>query len=358
MTIVDRYISREIFKFFCMILAAVAIIYLVVELFSVLDNFMEAEVPLSRLISFFFLRLPLFISQITPVCTLLTVLITFGLMNKNNEIIALKSSGVSVYFLLRPVIAFGVLFSILLFILSEVIVPLTIDKANRIWLVEVKKKSLVASRQKNIWIKGKRSIYYISYYNPQNNSISGISLNYFDAEFKLVKRMEAKTGIFENGKWTLVDIMEQVLDKNSADYNVLFYDQKIVDIDFYPQDLKRVVKKSEEMNVAELYAYILDVESEGYDATVYRVDFHAKFAFPMICIIMCIIATGLAVKRRSREGLSIIIAYGLCMIFLYGASYSFCLSIGYGGVLPPFVAAWIANAVFLCVGLFNLINVE
>lgn len=358
MTIVDRYISREILKLFCIILAAVATLYLIVELFSVLDNFMAAEIPLSRMIPFFFLKLPLFIAQISPVCTLLAVLITFGLMNKNNEIIALKSSGVSVYFLLRPVIAIGVLFSIMLFILSEVVVPLTIDKANRIWLVEVKKKSLVASRQKNIWIKGKRSIYFISYFNPQKNSIAGISLNYFDADFKLIKRLEAKTGFYKNGKWTLFDIMEQALAKNSEEYDVSFHDQKIVDIDFQPQDLKRVVKKSEEMNVAELFAYIHDVEADGYDATVYRVDFHAKFAFPIICIIMCIIATGLAVKRRSREGLSISIAYGLGMIFLYGASYSFCLSIGYGGVLPPFLSAWIANVVFLCVGLFNLINVE
>jgi lipopolysaccharide export system permease protein len=224
--------------------------------------------------------------------------------------------------------------------------------------VEVKKKSLVASKQKNIWIKGKRSISYISYYNPQKNRISGVSLNYFDADFNLIKRVEAKMGIYKDGQWTLVNIMEQELNKNGQDYNVSFYDRKIADVEFYPQDLERVVKKSEEMNVAELYAYLRDIESEGYDATVYRVDFHAKFAFPVICIIMCIIATGLAAKRRIREGLSISIAYGLGLIFLYAALYSFSLSLGKGGVLPPLVSAWISNIIFLCLGLFNLINVQ
>ena len=154
MSIIDRYISREIIKVFILILAAVAMIYLAVDFFEKVDNFMEADVPLTRLASYFLLKLPLVVSQTTPVCILLTVLITFGLMNKNNEIVALKSSGLSVYILLRPVIVIGIMATIGLFLLSEVIVPVTISKANRIWRLEVKKKSLLTSRQKNIWIKG------------------------------------------------------------------------------------------------------------------------------------------------------------------------------------------------------------
>ena len=159
MTIIDRYISREIIKYFCLVLFAVAMIYLAVDFFQKVDNFIMAEVPLIRMISYFLLKLPLVISQLTPICILLTVLITFGLMNKNNELIALKSGGVSVYFLLRPVFVIGVVSSICLFILAEVIVPVSISKANKIWLQEVKKKSLLTSRQKNIWFKGTRSIY-------------------------------------------------------------------------------------------------------------------------------------------------------------------------------------------------------
>jgi lipopolysaccharide export system permease protein len=358
MTIIDRYISREIIKIFFLILGAVAMIYLAVDFFEKVDKFMAANVPLTRLVSFFLLKLPLMISQIAPVCILLTVLITFGLMNRNNEITALKSSGISIYILLRPVLVIGVVATIGLFLLSEVIVPVTISKANKIWRLEVKKKPLLASRQKNIWIKGKRSIYYISYYNPQNDSISGISLNYFGADFQLIKRIEAKQGIYENGQWKCTELMEQVLGHNGADYQVTFYDQRVIDLDFSPQDLKRVVKKSEEMNIAELFEYIQDVEAEGYDATIYRVDFHVKFAVPFVCIIMCIIATSIAVKRNVQEGISISIAYGIGIIFLYVVAFSFCISLGYGGVLPPVIAAWIASLIFLCLGLINLINAE
>jgi len=83
-------------------------------------------------------------------------------MNKNNEIIALKSSGVSITYLLGPVVLIGLLLSIIMFLLSELIVPITISDANRIWNAEVKKKPAAISKGKNIWIKGNRVICHIT----------------------------------------------------------------------------------------------------------------------------------------------------------------------------------------------------
>jgi lipopolysaccharide export system permease protein len=358
MTILDKYLAREIVKHLCTVLIAVVGVYLAVDFFQKIDNFMLADIPLSRMITYFTLKLPLIVLQIMPVSILLGVLIALGLMNKNNEIIALKCGGVSVYYLLRPILAIGIVFSILMFLMSEAIVPLTTTKANTIWLTEVKKKTLLTYRQNNIWIKGNRSISYINYYNPKKNMISGISLNYFDNQFRLIKRVDAKKGVYREGKWVLFNLMEQVLDGTDQEYRISFYDEQVAQVDFVPQDLKQLIKKSEEMSVTELFEYIRDVESEGYDATVYRVDFHAKIAIPLVCVIMCIIGTGISVKRRIKEGLSISIALGVGMIFLYWVSYSFCLSLGYGEVLHPILATWISNVIFACLGIVNLINAE
>jgi lipopolysaccharide export system permease protein len=68
--------------------------------------------------------------------------------------------------------------------------------------------------------------------------------------------------------------------------------------------------------------------------------------------------TGIAVKRKSREGPSVSIAFGAIMVFLYWVLHSFCLSLGYGGLLPPVISAWISNIIFLCYGVLNLINAE
>ena len=288
---------------------------------------------------------------------LLAVLITFGLMNKNNEIIALKSGGMSVYHFLRPLLFIGLIITVSLFFLSEIVVPITIGKANEIWRREVKKYTLT-STQKNIWFKGNQSISHISYFNPKDQTISGITLNYFDQQFKLTRRVDAVKGRFIERQWVLYDTMEQVLNQNTGSYDVEFHTEKVEDIDFLPEDLQRVAKKSEEMNFQEIYHYVQDVEAEGYDATPYRVDFHGKFALPVACLILCIIGVGITLRKHTGQGLSVTIIYGITVVFLYWISQSFCLSLGYGGILPPIIAAWISNFIFTCFAGFNLLNAE
>jgi len=351
MSIIEKYLTKEIFKYFGIVLLTVVGIYLAVDFFQRIDNFLEADLPFSRIISFYQLKIPSVIVQITPVGILLAVSIVFGLMNKNNEIIALKSSGVSITYLLGPVVLIGLLLSIIIFLLSELLVPITISKANRIWNAEVKKESAVISKGKNIWIKGNRVICHITYYNPANSTILGIALNFFDNDFRLSRRVDAKKGVFENGKWIFYDIMEQKLDKESNHYRVTFLEEREEPLHFLPEDIKRVAKKSEEMGFLELYAYIEDIENEGYDASVYKVDLYAKLAFPFVSFIMCLAGAGISSKSKLKGSLSVSIFYGICMVFFYWIFYSFCLSLGYGEMLPPFIAAWAANLVFLCFGI-------
>jgi len=356
MTLIEKYLAKEVFKYFSILLLMVVSIYLMVDFFEKIDNFMEAGLPLPKILSFFQLKIPLIVTQITPVGILLAVIIVFGLMNKNNELIALQSSGVSIYFLLRPVIFIGLTLSILIFLLSELIVPMTVSKANRIWNVEVKKRSAVISRGKNIWIKDKGAIYNITYFNPAKQTISGIAFNYFDDDFKLTRRIDAKKGVFKKGRWIFYEIMEQKLSKESNNYQFSFFKEREESFHFLPEEIKRVVKKSEEMNFLELLEYIKNIESEGYDASIYKVDLYAKLAFPFICLIMCLVGPIIASRREVKEGLSASIFYGICIAFFYWIFYSFCLSLGYGETLPPFLAAWTANIIFFSLAVFALLK--
>ncbi|MGD2270398.1 MAG: LPS export ABC transporter permease LptG [Desulfobacterales bacterium] len=358
MSILGKYLTKEILKYFGIILLMVVGIYLAVDFFEKVDNFLEAGLPAVKIVTFFHLRIPLILSQIAPVCILLAVLIVFGLMSKNYELIALRSSGISVYYVLKPVLSLAVVMSILLFLLADRVVPVTVSQANRIWLGEVKKEPAVTSRKKNIWVKGKRSISHIRYYNPTNQTISRITRYYFDPDFRLIRRLDAKTAYYENGKWDFRDIMEQRLNEATRDYSIVFEAQRFEPFEFLPDDLKRVVKKSEEMNFMELLEYIRDVESEGYDATNYRVELHAKLAFPVVCVIMCVLATGIAFRRKVQEGLALNIIFGIGLIFIYWIFYTFCLSLGSGGKLHPFIAAWLANFTFLCIGIYIFVNAD
>lgn len=359
MSIINNYLIKEIFKFFGIVLVMVVGIYVAVDFFEKIDNFMRVELPFSKAVEFFIFKIPFIITQITPVGILLSVLVVFGLMNKNNEIVALKSSGISIFYLFKPVLVLGIFFSIAVFILSEGIVPVTMSKANRIWLADVKKKTIVTTRKENIWIREKGLIAHINFYNQAEQTIVGVALNYFDNNFKVIKRVDARKGIFKQGKWVLHGVMEQTLEKKSGEYQVKLHDKIVAVFDFLPEDFQKVIKKTEEMNFNELYGFINKIETEGYDATPYRVDLWAKIAFPFACIIMCMVGTGIAVSVNSgKGGLTVGIALGIGAAFLYWIFYSFCLSLGYGEMLPPFFAAWIANLVFFCFGALMLMYAE
>ncbi|PIP35081.1 MAG: LPS export ABC transporter permease LptG [Desulfobacterales bacterium CG23_combo_of_CG06-09_8_20_14_all_52_9] len=358
MSILHRYILKEIARYFLMVLAMVVGIYLAVDFFEKIDDFIEAGLPLSRAGVYFLLKIPFILAQIIPVGVLLSTLITFGLMNKNNEWIALKGSGIGVSALLFPVLLAGLGFSVLLFLISEIGIPLSMTRANQIWLVEVRKESAMTSREKNIWIKSNRYITHIRYYNPAQKTFHGITLHGFGPNFQLVHRIDAEQGYYQNGKWILLNGMEQVFDSKTNRYQTIGFDHKEETLDLLPEDLQRVVKKSEEMNLVELHEYVRKVETEGYDATLYRVDLHAKIAFPLVCVIMSLLGLGIALKRSVKEALPMGIACGIGAAFIYWIFHSFCLSLGYGEMLPVAIAPWVANFVFACFAAVNLMHAD
>ncbi|MDD2389368.1 MAG: LPS export ABC transporter permease LptG [Desulfobacterales bacterium] len=356
MTIIHRYITREIGRYFAIVVFVVVVIYLTVDFFEKIDNFMEVNLPLSSCLKFFVFKIPFIVAQIVPLGELLAVILAFGLMNKNNELLALKSGGISIYYMIKPVLVIGVIVSVLLFFFSELLVPLTVSKSNWIWAN--REGTAFSTQEKDIWIKDNRLMTHIKYVNPADQTIFGITISQLDANFDLVRRIDAEKGVYGQGHWTLYDIMEQRLNRETRNYSVEFHDQQVETFGFEPDDLKRVVKKSEEMNFIELLEYIRKIETEGYDATVYRVDLNAKLAFSLVCLIMAMVGSGLAVRRSMKDSLSVGIVYGIGIAFVYWIFYSFCISLGYGKILPPVIAAWVANVVFLGFGGLLLVTAE
>ena len=358
MSVIHKYITRQFFKYFGMVLALVIVVYLSIDFFARIDNFLEADIPSSLILAFFLYKIPLIVSQITPIAVLLGVLAVFGLMSKNNEILALRSGGVSSYYLLQPVVTIGVILSILLFVFSEAVVPLSIIKSNRI-AEKTSKKHLMTSRGKNIWIRGDRTITHIAYYNPSDQTIEGVSVAWFNADFELTGRINARKGAYLNGGWVFYDcLIQQQINTAPENHHVALYDGKMGQLDLKPSDLLHVAKESEELPFFQLYRYIRKVETQGYDATKYRVDFYAKTAFPCICLIMTLFGSGLSLRGSTRDGMIISFAYGVLTALVYWLFYSFCISLGYGSMLPPVIAAWAANLIFFCAAGLAVYNLE
>ena len=359
MPIIHRYLIKEFLKYFAIVQVAVICIFMAVDYLSRLDKFMEAGITLFRGLVFVSLKIPFMVVQLTPVCSILSVLIVFGIMNRHNEVTALRAGGAGIGHLLKPVIFTGLLFSVMLFTLAEGVVPLTQSAANRINQVEIRKRGEVTTRDTDIWLKGEGRITHIKFYDEARRLIQGVTLSFFNDAFRLVRRVDAREGVFQDGRWLLRGGIEQTLARDGVGYVIRSFDEQPEELDLSPGDLKTVVRSPEEMSMLELYHQIQRVESEGYDATRNRVDLFAKSAFPFVCLIMILLGTGLSVKGKVRGGtLSLSVAYGIGIAFCYWVFHSFCLSLGYGEMLPPILAAWITNVIFLGISAVTLINAE
>lgn len=358
MNLLSRYITFEIAKYFLLSLLSILCIFIAIDYLGTMDDFIEAGISLLRAFEYVVLKIPFIITQAMPVILLMAILIVFGLMSINNEMIIINSSGISIYVLVKPVFVLSVVAALISLYLTEYIVPFTMLKANNIKYQEIKKISTAKFRNYNIWFKSHRMITHIKYFNPSNSTIFGLSRYFFDDDFKLIRRIDAQEGVFKDDHWKLHNCMVQKLDKNNGTYHIALHTSLQEDLQLNPDDFLQGIQNAVEMNFRDLMALVRKVETEGYDATTYRVDLYAKSAYPFTCIILALVGISLTARKKLKEGLAISITYGIGIGFLYYVFHNLCISLGYGGVLPSLLSAWMANLIFLGGGIILLLNAE
>lgn len=357
MKIINRYITRSCFKYVFLILGIVISLFITIEYLSRTGSFIKQGMTLTEGFGFVLLKAPYVFGLVLPVACILAPIVVFGLMKRNNELVALQSGGISVYALITPVAICGIILGLLQFFSADTLIPATITKAYEIQN-KLRNKTVKTTRDNKIWLKEDRRILYINYYNATNKTLSDITVYDMGDGFALERRMDARLAQFENGTWHLSDVIEIRLNKDTRDYDSAFYKDIQEDLGILPDDLKRVIKYSEEMSIKELYRYVKKVESEGYDASYYNVDLYGKTAVPFACLAMALMGAGIVLARKKKDAIATNIAMGTGIAFVFWFFNSFCMSLGYAGLLPAVFAAWMANLLFVCVCGIVLINAE
>jgi len=353
-----KYWLKEFFKYFIVIQLMILVLFVFIDYLSRMDKFLQSDMTLARGLWYVVLKLPFMFVQLTPASLLLAVIASFGIMNRNMELTALKSSGISVYFLVRPALCAGVFLAGVMLFLGETLIPVSMAKANFIRYQEMGSGTQASQGRKDIWIKSGPTLVHINFFDPVGQTVAGVTSTTMGKDFKIVSRLDAKAGSYENGRWIFEGVIQQEYHPENDDYEVSILPRKSIALDIKPDDLGRMAQKSDEMSFAELRGYVKKVTAEGYDATTYKVDMNGKLAFPFICVIMAL--TGAATGMRSfvKTNLPLAIAVGVVICLFYWFVYGFSMSLGYAKILPPPVAAWVGNLIFLCLGIIYLIQTE
>ena len=357
MGVLARYLNREFFKLLTICQLIFIAIYLMIDFAGGIDDFIKANSAKSVMVSYFAYKIPSIAVQMLPAAALTTIIIMFSLMKRNNEITSLKACGANVWKISQPVIITALFLSIAQFLFSEAIVPLTSSKANDIWRIDVKKEKPGRFHGRNhIWHKGENSIYWIKQFDNDKMIMMEPTFYFFDSSFRLIKRIDARSGMWKGGAWQIKDGITQDLEKDGG-YNMSRFKQLELRLPERPEDFVREEKEPEEMGYQQLKRFAERLRAEGYDATKYFVDIHIKIAFPFVILIMALIGVPVALWKQDMST-PVAVSLGIVLCFAYLLILGLSRTLGFAGILPPLLSAWLANSLFLFLGIYLMINVN
>ncbi|HUL01307.1 MAG TPA: LPS export ABC transporter permease LptG, partial [Nitrospirota bacterium] len=354
MTLLSKHIFKEFISLVVGVLVCILIVYLCVEFLQKADKLIKAHATLSQVARYFLYSLPVMVTMSLPMATLIAALLSLGSLSSHNEIIAMRAGGVSLMKIIAPLLAGGLLVSILGFINNEFIMPTCTSRANYIRSVEIEKKQQqVMFQQSKLWLRGpNNSIANIELVSPNRNEMLGLNIYMLNPDYSVRERITAESLIWENGSWKLkhsrtVAIHGNTVQSRNSDGEVF----NIVD---NPDDLGMIVKDSEEMNFREMWDYVRQLKSSGYEATKYEVDLHSKLAFPLASLLVVLISIPFSFHKVRSGGAAKGFAFAILIAFTYLTIMGIGQSLGNSNTLPPIIAAWLANIIFAVISLLIL----
>ncbi len=358
--ILDDMILRDFALYLTMILASFLVLALVFTFFELLTDIVRNRVPLVTVAEYLWNLSPSLLYLMAPMGVLLAVLITFGLMDKSSELIAMKASGFSIYRATLPIIILSAVCAAGLFVFDQLYIPHT-NREQEILRNEIKGKPaqtyLQADRK---WIFGQSNeIYYYRVFDPDLNSFGGISIFEFDPNtFQLTRRIYADRAHWEDRlhKWVFEQGWVRTLRGSSIQdyrtFDVATFDEIHED----PGYFKKEVKQSSEMNYEELRRYIDDLQQSGFDTVRLKVQLQKKIAFPVIALVMAVLAIPFSASGW-RGGALLSVAVALVIGIVYWMTSGLFEAMGNANQLPALLAAWAPDFIFGLAGGYMLLRV-
>jgi LPS export ABC transporter permease LptG/LPS export ABC transporter permease LptF len=358
--ILDDYVLRDFVFNFALILGSLTVLSLIFTVFELIGDILKNQVSPWVVGEYLLNVTPFFLYNTAQYGVLLSVLITLGLMQRSNEVTAMKATGISIYRIIVPVLFAAVLVSAGLFLSDQFYLPHT-NKRQDALLNKIKGRPaqtyLNPSRK---WIFGANStIYYYQVFDSDRNQFGDLSVFQFKpSTFELLGRLYANRAQWDASlkRWVCTQGWERSFQGSAiSDYRT--YDAStFASVSEPPEYFKKEVKQSLEMNYEQLRRYIHDLQQSGFEVVKLKVQLQKKIAFPIVTFVMGVLAIPFALSARKRGAVAgVATAIGIAVI--YTVVSGLFESMGNISSLPPVLAAWSPDVIFALVGGYLILKV-
>jgi len=353
---ISRYLLREFGRSFALCIAAFVGLYLCIDFFERFPGFLSHDPPMRLVVLYFALKVPLIVTQMTPVAVLAAMLLSLGGLARRSELMAMRSCGVSLWQIGAPLAGACLVISLLSLAWSEYVVPGASMQAHYVDRVQIKNKRFRGHfNEAEIWYHGPGSFTNIDRFDANRNEIYGLTRYEFDEAFELRRIVEARVARWTGVSWAATDVQETTFDQDGA-LETHASRETTLHLAETPEDFTAVHREPEDLGYRSLAREIADLRRKGIDTTEAQVELWLKLAVPFISVIMALIAIPLASRHSRGSGVAASVGAALVVGFSYWVVLALTTSLGKGGVLPPPIAAWAANILFATIGLIFFLS--
>lgn len=363
--ILDAYVVREFFGLFLLVLAAFVVLMIISTFFELVGDILRNHIPLITVGEYLANLTPSMLYQIAPLAVLIAALVTFGVLNRNSEIVAMKATGISLYRLVVPIVSIAAILAVCLFFFDQYYLPQANRRQEALRNVIKGRPPQTFLHPEQQWIFGEKPlpgepgrIFYYRFFDPARNEFANVSVFEFNrSTFALTRRIFARRAVWDplTAAWSFEDGWMRNIDGANVTAYKTFERASFPELHASPDYFKKEDWQSQEMNFSQLRRYIGDLRQSGFDTMRLRVELWHKLAYPLVAVIMAVLAIPFALsmgRRGSLTGIAVAIAVALAYWVvdgLFGA-------MGAVNYLPAVLAAWSSDVLFALIGGYLLLR--
>jgi LPS export ABC transporter permease LptG len=364
--ILDEYVVREFLKMFFLVLAAFVVLMLVFTFFDLVGDILRNHIAMATVGDYLINLTPSMLYQIAPLAVLIAVLVTFGVLNRNSELIAMKATGISIYRLVVPVVSIAAILSVALFLFDEYYLPQANRRQEALRNIIKGRPPQTVLHPEEKWIFGEphagepARIFYYQFFDRDQSEFANLSIFEFDpSTFALSRRIfaarvswdsDSHSWRFENG-WQRDFQGASIIPGGYREFKETTFSEIHEDPGYFTKE----AKQAQEMNFGQLQHYIGDLRQSGIDTMRLRVALWHKLAYPLVAIVMAVLAIPFALsmgRRGSLTGIAVAIFVALTY-FVVDGTFGAMGNVNY---LPAALAAWSPDILFGITGGYLLLK--
>jgi LPS export ABC transporter permease LptG len=356
--ILDRYILGQFLKILGLVLISVMALFVIVDYTNIAGDVRENNIPAHTVFAYYRFLVFQILNWTVPISVLVATLVTFGIMSRNNEVTAIKSGGVSLYRVAVPIVAVAALMSVFSYLILDFVLPYANQRKNALER-QIQGKKPLASGQQRLWFfgKGRYLINFLSY-DRDRQQLSQVQVFEFDStDFRLTRRVFAQRARWNGNAWEFDNGWIRSFPGRGESTYTPITRPLALQYSETPDDFETEAKLPDQMTFTQLRRYIDTIRATGYAADELSVKLYEKTSWPVISLVMALIALPFAFRVGKRGAL-----YGIGLALILGITYWMIFAVftkfGEVGNLPALLSAWAANILFAIGAIYMFLHVE